>query len=313
MIGDDLEEMTEFMFAHKDSKHRKRFEETNLGRLPIEITVKILGYVTPQCRRCFHQSELFKLRSVCKGMRRLTRLPDFYKEIKLGQSFCSLPPEWIFQSIIKRSGSQLKKISCDWENRKSLYYAIQKRGGVIEKICIGKVCNTWQDCTNMWISGTQMATILQHVNGHNPRALKSIQFGTSDYIWLSFDLARKSKPIEPLFSRIIGLNLHRNGYHLAECIAFANHAMRYIYSLQRVTVTCWMSFNGSETELVRLVQKRVEDHELYSLEDIHVTHRRYSYNINMVLGRKGGHPSKDPRLGFEKFKIGLKKFKDPLG
>ena len=74
-----------------------------------------------------------------------------------------------------------------------------------------------------------------------------------------------------------------------------------------------MSFNGSESELVRLVQKRVEDHEVYSLEDIHVTHRRYSYNINMVLGRKGGHPSKDPRLGFEKFKIGLKKFKDPLG
>ena len=74
MIGDDLEELTEFMFAHKDSKHRKRSEETNLGRLPIEVVVKILSYVTPQCKRCFRQSELFELRSVCKKMRQLTKL-----------------------------------------------------------------------------------------------------------------------------------------------------------------------------------------------------------------------------------------------
>ena len=44
MIGEDTAELQEYMELHKASKHRNTFENTNLGRLPTEILLKILGY-----------------------------------------------------------------------------------------------------------------------------------------------------------------------------------------------------------------------------------------------------------------------------
>ena len=328
LIGDDREELMEFMYDHQDSKHRKRFEDTKLGRLPIEVLVKIFSYVTPECKRCFRQSELLKLRSVCKKMRELTKLPDFYKEIKLGSDLCALPPQWIFESIIKRSGAQLKKISCDWENRTFLYHALRKRGGIIQKICIEgivgedlRVGNTWHDATGLEITGTQIASILKYVNGLNPRALTNIQFGTSDLIWISFDLAedpgiyalaKNNRRKYPLFSRIVSLNLMRVGQHLAQHLAQANHAMRCITSLNRVTFRCSMPFLGSEDKLIRQIKDRIEEHDFISLDDISLSLRWKCYRINIVLCRKGEPPSLDPRLGFETFLKGMRKLKDPL-
>ena len=327
IIGDDPRELMKFMDEHEHSKHTKRFEDTNLGRLPIEILVKILSYVTPECKKCFRQSELFKLRSVCKRMRELTKLPDFYKEIKLGREkayrghLCPLPPEWIFQSIIKRSGAQLKTMTCDWDNRTSLYHALQKRGGIIQKIRIGRVGNMWQEASKLEMSGSQIASILKYVNGLNPRALKNIRFGTSNYTWLSFDLtedpgildlAKKSLRKYPLFSKIVGLNIKTVGQHHAVCIAFADHGMQYITSLKRVTIQFSMSNSVAETKVIRSIKDLIGPCDFIAFDDISLSTRLFSYDINLVLSRKGEHQSNDARLGFEAFLKRLRKIQDPL-
>lgn len=59
------------------------FEETNLGRLPPEILLKIFGYVVPNCKNCFRQRDLLKMGMVCKNLNELTKTSDLYREIRL--------------------------------------------------------------------------------------------------------------------------------------------------------------------------------------------------------------------------------------
>ena len=84
--GEDERELTEIMEGHKYAKHCKIFEETNLGRLPNEILLKIVGYALADIdikKTCLKQRNLFKLGSVCKRMYELTTGAEFYKEITL--------------------------------------------------------------------------------------------------------------------------------------------------------------------------------------------------------------------------------------
>ena len=76
------------MLVHKDLKHRKSFEKTQLGSLPQEILIMILGYVVPDCNKCFLQRDLLKLGSVCKKLNELVKISDLYKEINLSGECC---------------------------------------------------------------------------------------------------------------------------------------------------------------------------------------------------------------------------------
>ena len=74
VIGHDVEELMECLQVHKHSKHF-----FNLGGLPNEILIKILGYVVPECKDCFQQRDIIKLASVSKRLNGLVRAPDFYR------------------------------------------------------------------------------------------------------------------------------------------------------------------------------------------------------------------------------------------
>ena len=202
----------------------------------------------------------------------------------------------------------MKYFTCDFENRTFLYHALQKRGGVIQNIAIGHVGARWIEASSLGITGAQIANILRRVNDLNPRALTNIRFGTSDHIWMSFDLSKRKRRTEPLHSRIVGLNFKRVGPPLEEASAIANLAMRCIPSLKRVTIRWSTPCPGTEATLIRLIQNRIEEHDLMSLEDISILKPRNSYEINMVLCRRGEPPEQNPRLGFQSFLKGMRKY-----
>ena len=110
MIGEDTAELQEYMELHRASKHRKILEYTVLGNLPTEILLKILGYVTPDCKDCFQQREIIKLGAVCKRLNELVKAPELYKEIRFIGKCCPMPPRSLRKDIFKNRGSQLKRL-----------------------------------------------------------------------------------------------------------------------------------------------------------------------------------------------------------
>ena len=102
MVGVDATEWEEFIPFHKYLKHSKNFEKTDLGRLPMEVLLKILGYVVTDCKDCFLQRDLLRLGMVCKKLNQLTKLPDFYKQIQLSDVCCPLPSSDVFDRMIGR-------------------------------------------------------------------------------------------------------------------------------------------------------------------------------------------------------------------
>ena len=89
--GVNSEELADIVQVHKRVIHRKIFEETRLGKLPPEIMLKILRYVTPDCRKCFRQRDLLRLGTVCKKLNQLTKTADLFREIRLTDECCPLP------------------------------------------------------------------------------------------------------------------------------------------------------------------------------------------------------------------------------
>ena len=91
--GQDETELYQIMEGHKYAKHCKIFEETNLGRLPNEILLKIVHYALAgidNSKTYLKQRNLFKLGSVCKRLNDLTRGAEFYRDITLTK-FCFFP------------------------------------------------------------------------------------------------------------------------------------------------------------------------------------------------------------------------------
>ena len=77
-------EWVELWQIHKDLNHRKTFKETDFGKLPPEILLKILQYIIPDCKeRCFIQQDLLKLGLVCKELNEAVKAPELYREIIL--------------------------------------------------------------------------------------------------------------------------------------------------------------------------------------------------------------------------------------
>merc|ERR1711884_94396 len=102
--------------------------------MPPEIMLKILGYITPDCKKCFLQRDLLKLGLVCKEFKRLAESADFYKEINLIDECCPLPSNEALRAVLKNSGSKLRKIVCDYRCRDLLRIAVEECGDTIEEI-----------------------------------------------------------------------------------------------------------------------------------------------------------------------------------
>ena len=131
--GVSEEEFQEYLNLHRDKYHRKVFDETELGRLPLEVLLKILSYIVPDCRSCFIQRDLFKLGSVCKKFNEVIKAPELYWEINLSGKCCPLPTDEIFLEMMD-SGSQLKKITCNYQCRNLLIIAIVRCRNSLQKI-----------------------------------------------------------------------------------------------------------------------------------------------------------------------------------
>ena len=105
----------------------RSFEDTNLGRLPPEILLMILGYVVPNCKECFRQRDLLQLGMVCKRLYELTKTADLYREIRLTEKCCPLPSVNIFEAMLDVSGAQLRKVTFDPRSMEMLSHAVLEK------------------------------------------------------------------------------------------------------------------------------------------------------------------------------------------
>ena len=78
IIGVDAGRLMDY---HANAEHRISFGETGMGTLPDEILIKILGYLVPNCKVCFHNWDILKLGSVCKWLNRLIKAEGWYRTI----------------------------------------------------------------------------------------------------------------------------------------------------------------------------------------------------------------------------------------
>ena len=83
-----------------------------------------MSYIVPDCKKCFLQRDLLRLGSVCRKFNELTKVADFYKEIKLSDECCSLPTPQVLAQMLNKSGSKLKKIVCSYKCEYLLYVAV---------------------------------------------------------------------------------------------------------------------------------------------------------------------------------------------
>ena len=171
VTGVSATELLEIKSRHKDMNHRKRFEETKLGSLPPEILLKIMGYLVPDCKSCFLQRDLLRLGSVCKKLNHLTKVTDFYKEIKLSDECCPLPTTQALGAMLEKSGSKLKKIVCNYKCKELLSIAVLQCGDTIQEIHVedfGKEAIPFK-----W---RKWSCMLNDMNRLNPTLLTHIQF-----------------------------------------------------------------------------------------------------------------------------------------
>ena len=139
--GVNADELEDIILVHKRVIHRKIFEETRLGKLPPEIMLKILGYVTPDCRKCFRQRDLLRLGTVCKKLNQLTKTADLFREIRLTDECCPLPTDEVLARMLEKSGAKTRKIVCNYTSRELLSVALESCGDSIEEIHAINKCN----------------------------------------------------------------------------------------------------------------------------------------------------------------------------
>ena len=94
VTGEDADDLMECLNFHKNSKHN------NLGSLPNEILIKILGYVVSSPLSC-PQGEILRLGPVSKRFNELTKVAELHKGINLTccKDHCSSEPNKV---LIKR-------------------------------------------------------------------------------------------------------------------------------------------------------------------------------------------------------------------
>ena len=202
MEGASEAEWFTFLPIHNNFTHRITFEETELGRLPLEILLKILGYVTPDCKSCFLQRDLLRLGSVCKKLNEIMKAPDLYKEMNLSDECCPLPTKKVFEKMVEKSGSQLKRIRGNYKCRDLLYIAVTKCGNVLQEIHVEEPQEPKKH-TSLSVP----ADMLHDISRLNPSALIKMRFQNN-----SFELTMnvRGKGGKQLFKRIHELSISWN-------------------------------------------------------------------------------------------------------
>ena len=306
MIGEDTAELQEYMELHKASKHRKIFEYTVLGNLPTEILLKILGYVTPDCKDCFQQREIIKLGAVCKRLSELVKAPELYKEMRLISKCCPMPTRSLLLDIFQNRGSQLKRLifrpPCYslGDIATALCHAVETCGNVIQEIHVDLY-----DLYNL----TRLEEISTKIDEMKPTALKKLQF-TGVFSGMrakfSIDLAMVRGT---LLSRIVGLDLTSLTLSMTDLLKLAALAMENMKNLEKVTIS-EIKQTGTEKALKRHINQLLErdGHKLLSLLSISISYKRDSFpDVDIVMGRQGESPNLelDPKQGFNIFFKGL--------
>ena len=253
MIGDDDAELKEFMSVHADLKHRKNFEETHLGRLPLEILFKILDHAAP--KKCFQH--ILKLGLVCRRMNELVKVARVHKEIQLTTECCPLPSKKVFSEMLKSSGAQLKVTAVNWRDSvEHLSHALQKHGHVVQEIVLKKVGFESEENAVGRFEG--YADILNRLIKINPEALTRI---TSDIF--SFTLTKR-KGNEAFHTRILDFSFQYGVIRRQTAIfaKMATHALQDLQSVQKVTLNTSSYFrvnsNSDSAEDIQIFQDTME-------------------------------------------------------
>ena len=180
--GVNAEELADIIQVHKRVSHRKTFEETRLGKLPPEIMLKILGYVTPDCRKCFRQRDLLRLGTVCKKLNQLTKTADLFREIRLTDECCPLPTVEVLTGMLENSGAKTRKIVCSYKCRELLFKALHICGDTVEKI---------QVKSKEGSSNEEFSMLLKYMTQFNLEALTLFTFAN---IIFKIDVIKDNEP-----------------------------------------------------------------------------------------------------------------------
>ena len=115
---------------------------------------------------------------MCRKFNELTKVADFYKEIKLSDECCSLPTPQVLAQMLNKSGSKLKKIVCSYKCEYLLYVAVANCRDTIREIHV----EDFGSIRRLDIASNMM----RDIDRLNPKSLVNIRFKN-----ITFTLSRK--------------------------------------------------------------------------------------------------------------------------
>ena len=291
ITGDNVEELRELMAVHKDLQHRESFEKTPLGRLPLEILIKIVGYAAGGC----FQHRL-KLGLVCNRMREVVKFADVCKDIDLTTKCCPLPPMTVFEEMLKSCGTPIKVI---WSINavEYLHHTLKKKGDSIQEISL-------RFYNDIDIPFRETADMLDRLTELNPSSLTRI---TNPHLTLS--LAEK-KEDEEFISRIVGMKFtYARRLKEDTCPRVVTHGLHDIPSMKKVTLYKHLSPRPRQ-EILDFKDAMSKNYSLQHY-DISSEHHlifewhvpMHSIEVSIMRSEKfpNGLQSLDPEAGFTTF------------
>ena len=261
------------MESHADAEHRISFEETSMGKLPNEIKIKIIGYLVPDCKVCFHHNwDILKLGSVCKGLNLLIKAEGWYRSILPEESsgcYWLMPNEKScsprqtlpkLKEIITNTDycylmkQMLQTIICPRVNAEEWYlldYAMLKGGHAIENIRL------LDSLSPESIHGK--IGQLKRLSKYRLPALRCLDFAPD----FKFSLA-ESKNGEAFFDRVDTLTIHlkelASNEQTTRIVRTAAIALRKIPSLKKFIV---MYKEGPWVAMTNNIEVCIENFEIY--------------------------------------------------
>ena len=299
--------------------HGNRFEETNLGRMPPEILLIILRYLISSdpekkekyCSRdhLFPQRHILRLASVCKKFNELIKCPELYRELILFEHRCTygydceqgngVIPMQSFKNMIKSSGSQLWKITCQGRNTGLVCHALKNCGDTLQEVLVkGKTL-------------IGVASMLDQISKKNPVALKHLQFHDVAHLdELTFTLDQRRSD-EPFSSRIVGLRTKCcwKAANTAKLISLAMRGMQRLGKVTLVNITT-LDYNDVLRHFKMVVGYEVSFSELRYVETQSACGQRCWVSELDVTWKSNAELSlKNPSEAFNMFLQGLKGIK----